>query len=100
MAKRKLSERLIDKSEIKEELGKIEESDVDFVTKSGKVYCDYGNNKFLRKTVYPNKHNGYYYVGIKSKSGTQIQRRIHIFDKTRCFAKTSARHVRRPADIG
>lgn len=78
MAKRKLSERLIDKSEIKEELGKIEESDIDFVTKSGKVYCDYGNNKFLRKTVYQNKHNGYYYVGIKSKFGTQIQRRIHI----------------------
>lgn len=78
MGARKLTERLIDKSEIKEELGKIDESNVDFVTKTGKVYCHYGNNKFLQKTVFPNKHNGYYYVSIKTKNGKQVQRRIHI----------------------
>lgn len=78
MAKRKLIDKLIDKSKIKEELGKIEESNVDFVTKTGKVYCDYGNNKFLPKKVFKNKVNGYFYVSIKSKSGKQIQRRIHV----------------------
>ena len=78
MASRKLTDKLIDRSKIKEELGKIEESDVDFVTRNGNVYCYYGNDKFLKKTVFPNKHNGYYYVSIKSKEGKQIQRRIHI----------------------
>lgn len=78
MTRRKLTDKLIDKFEIKEELGIIEESNVDFVTKTGKVYCYYGNDKFLPKSVFQNKHNGYYYVSIKTKSGKQIQRRIHI----------------------
>jgi hypothetical protein len=78
MASRKLTDRLIDKSDIKEELGIINESNVDFVTKSGKVYCYYGNNKYLPKSVFQNKENGYYYVSIKSNNGKQIQRRIHI----------------------
>lgn len=78
MARRKLTERLIDKSEITEELKLISESDVDYVTKTGKVYSYYGDNKFLPKSVFQNKNNGYYYVSIKSKFGKQIQRRIHI----------------------
>ena len=49
MASRKLTDKLIDRSKIKEELGKIEESDVDFVTRNGNVYCYYGNDKFLKK---------------------------------------------------
>jgi len=78
MARRNFREKLIDKSEIKEELGIIKESDVDFVTKSGKIYCYYGDNKYLPKSVFENKHNGYYYVSIRSKYGKQIQRRVHI----------------------
>jgi hypothetical protein len=78
MAKRKLLNKLIDKSKIKEELKAIEESGQDFITKSGSIYCDYGNNKFLKKKVFTNKVNGYSYVSIKSKSGKQVQRRVHI----------------------
>lgn len=78
MAKRKLLSKLIDKSKIKEELRAIEESDQDFITESGNIYCDYGNNKFLKKKVFTNKVNGYSYVSIKSKSGKQIQKRVHI----------------------
>ena len=76
MAKRKLSDRLITRNSIKEELKLIEESNVDYITPSGKVYCDYGNGMMLPKTNFLIK--GYLYVSIKSKNGKQVQRRVHI----------------------
>lgn len=78
MAKRKLSEKLIDRNTINEELKLIEESNVDYITPTGKVYCDYGNNQMLCKTNFTNKNNGYLYVSIHSKEEKQIQRRVHI----------------------
>lgn len=49
MAKRKMSDKLIDKSEIKEELRLIKGSETDYITPSGEIYKDYGNNKFYHK---------------------------------------------------
>lgn len=78
MAKRKLINKLIHKSNIKEELRLVENSSVDYITPTGKVYCDYGNDMYYPKTIFANKHNGYLYVSIKKSDGCQIQRRVHI----------------------
>lgn len=78
MAKRLLNDKLIHKEEITEELKLVEESNVDYVTPTGKIYCDYGNGMMLPKSVFLNQHNGYLYTSIHSKSGKQIQRRVHI----------------------
>ena len=40
-----MTEKLIDKSEIQEELRLIKESLTDYITPSGEIYKDYGNNK-------------------------------------------------------
>lgn len=77
MAKRKLTNKLIKKEEITEDLKLIKESSVDYITPSGKIYCDYGNNMFYPKSTFINKNNGYLYVAIKSKEGKEIQRRVH-----------------------
>ena len=78
MAKRKLLKRLIKKNDITEEMRLVEESNVDYITPSGNVYCDYGNSLMLKKSIFINKSNGYLYVSIHSKDGKQIQRRVHI----------------------
>lgn len=75
MARRKLLDKLIDKSEIKEELKLINGSDTDYITPSGEIYKDYGNNKFFHKKQWINQ--GYWYCGITYKDG-QRQRRTHI----------------------
>lgn len=49
MAQRKMTEKLIDRSEIKEELRLIKGSLTDYITPSGEIYKDYGNNKFYHK---------------------------------------------------
>lgn len=76
MAKRKLTDRLIKKEEIQEEIKLIEGSNTDWITPSGQVYKDYGNNLFFPKKNFVNKHNGYLYCGITMVDG-QKQRRIH-----------------------
>lgn len=75
MAARKLNERLIDKSEIKEELRLIKGSLTDYITPSGEIYKDYGNNKFFHKAQWTTC--GYWYCGITYPEG-QRQRRVHI----------------------
>lgn len=75
MAKRKMTEKLIDKSEIKEELRLIKNSETDYITPSGEIYKDYGNNKFYHKKQWLNW--GYWYCGITYPTG-QKQRRVHI----------------------
>lgn len=75
MAKRLLKDRLIDKSEIKEEMKLIKDSETDYITPSGEIYKDYGNNKFFHKKQWLNW--GYWYCGITYPSG-QRQRRVHI----------------------
>lgn len=75
MAKRNMTEKLVDKSEIKEELRLIKDSLTDYITPSGEIYKDYGNNKFYHKAQWTTF--GYWYCGITYPEG-QRQRRVHI----------------------
>lgn len=77
MARRKMTKLLIAKDEIKEEMRLIKGSSTDYITPTGNVYKDYGNNMFYHKSVFPNKVNGYLYCGI-TYDKEQKQRRVHI----------------------
>lgn len=77
MAKRKLNERLINIENIKEDMKLIEGSFTDYITPTGNIYKDYGNNMFFPKKNFINKHNGYLYCGITYPEGNR-QRRVHI----------------------
>ena len=77
MAKRKLENKLIDRKLITEELRLIIGSDTDYITPTGQIYKDYGNNKMFKKSVFINKNNGYCYCNITYPEG-QKQRRVHI----------------------
>ena len=70
-----MKEKLIDKSEIQEELRLIKGSLTDYITPSGEIYKDYGNNKFYHKAQWTTC--GYWYCGITYPEG-QRQRRVHI----------------------
>ncbi|MBO6262444.1 MAG: HNH endonuclease [Bacilli bacterium] len=77
MAQRKMTDKLIPKEKITEELRLIVGSETDYITPSGKIYKDYGNNMMYPKANFINKHNGYLYCGITYPEG-QKQRRVHI----------------------
>ena len=77
MAQRKLTDKLIPKEKITEELRLIVGSETDYITPSGKIYKDYGNNMMYPKANFINKYNGYLYCGITYPEG-QKQRRVHI----------------------
>lgn len=77
MARRKMTERLINCNDIKEEMRLIKGSNTDYITPTGNIYKDYGNNMFYHKSVFPNKNNGYLYCGI-TYTDKQQQRRVHI----------------------
>ena len=57
MSKRYLKDKLIDKCDISEELRFIEESSDSYITKTGRVYVDYGDNKYYPLSTYKNKYN-------------------------------------------
>ena len=75
MAKRKLTDKLINKQDIQEELKLIKGSLTDYITPSGEIYKDYGNNQFFHKAQWIT--HGYWYCGITYPEG-QKQRRVHI----------------------
>lgn len=77
MAQRKMTDKLILRNSITEELRLIKNSETDYVTPSGKIYKDYGNNMMYPKTNFINKNNGYLYCSITYPEG-QRQRRVHI----------------------
>ena len=77
MARRNMTNFLIKKESIQEEMRLIKGSDTDYVTPTGNIYKDYGNNMFYHKSVFPNKNNGYLYCGI-TYTDKQQQRRVHI----------------------
>ena len=52
MARRKLLEKLIPRELITEEMRLIKGSETDYITPSGKVYKDYGNNMFFPKICF------------------------------------------------
>ena len=75
MARRKLTDKLINKQDIQEELRLIKGSLTDYITPSGEIYKDYGNNQFFHKAQWTT--HGYWYCGITYPEG-QKQRRVHI----------------------
>ena len=77
MARRKMTDKLIKKEEIKEEIKLIKGSKTDYISSKGNIYKDYGNNLFYPKKNFINKHNGYLYSSITYPEG-QRQRRVHI----------------------
>ena len=77
MARRKMTDKLIAREAIKEELRLIVGSETDYITPNGKIYKNYGNNMYYPKSVFQNKYNGYMYCGITYPEG-QRQRRVHI----------------------
>lgn len=77
MAKRKLENFLIDKQFIEEKLVLIKGSVTDYITISGNVYTDYGNDKFFLRKQTINKYNSYVYVNVKFDDGKIKQRRLH-----------------------
>lgn len=76
MAARKMTNKLINKSDINKELKLINGTSRDYITKDGEVYSKLGDN-FFKKINFINKNNGYLYVSLQTKSGKQIQRRVH-----------------------
>ena len=77
MAQRKLLDKLVSKDNITEPMVLIEGSYKDYITPSGQVYVDYGNNNFFPKKNFINTQNGYLYVNINTETGAK-QRRVHI----------------------
>lgn len=78
MAKKKYEDKLVKREEIFEELKIIEGSNTDYITPSGRIYKDYGNNFFFFKKNTVNKANGYLYCGITMAEGGNKQFRVHI----------------------
>lgn len=77
MARRNFTDRLIHISDICEELRLIYGSKTDYITPSGNIYKDYGNDMYYHKKSRINNYNGYLYCGITYPSGNK-QRRVHI----------------------
>ena len=77
MAQRKMTDKLVSRDTISEELRLIKNSETDYITPTGKIYKDYGNNMMYPKATFINKNNGYLYCGITYPEG-QKQRRVHI----------------------
>lgn len=77
MARRNMTDKLVRKEDIKEEMRLIKDSETDYITPTGKIYKDYGNDMFYPKKTTPNKYNGYLYSSITYPEG-QRQRRVHI----------------------
>lgn len=77
MARKKQLDKLIKFEDILEKIILIKESNTDYIGQSGQVYKDYGNGFFLPKKSYINNYNGYEYVSITTKDGTNKNRRKH-----------------------
>ena len=77
MARRNMTEKLIPRQQIIEEMQLIDGSSTDYITPSGQIYKDYGNNMFYHKANFINKVNGYLYCNITYDEG-QKQRRVHV----------------------
>lgn len=76
MAKRKLIDKLIDISDIQDELRYIENSVNAYISNKGNVYINYGNNKWLKKKQ--NLVQGYLYCGILYKGKKYpTSKRVH-----------------------
>ena len=77
MASRHFKDKLIHRSNIGEELRKIEGSNNAYITPNANVYLDYGNDMMYPARSFINKHNGYAYINYITETGQTIQRRLH-----------------------
>lgn len=77
MARRKFTEKLINKKDINEPMKLINGSLTDYITPSGMIYKDYGDNMFFKKNIHTNKVNGYCYCGITMEDGNNKSHRVH-----------------------
>lgn len=77
-------DKLVNIKDIDEELNVIEESNGDYyITRTGKVYTDYGNDMYYPMKVFKilrphDKTKGYWYVNIKDKNNKMVSRRLHV----------------------
>lgn len=78
MAKRKLESKLVDRDQIEEEIRLIEGTKDEYITPTGKIFKDYGKNKFYPKKNFINKTNGYLYCNIIMSDGVAKQFRVHV----------------------
>lgn len=74
MAKRLFTNLLVPYEDIKEEIRYITDSDNYYISESGKVYINYGNNQFFQKKIQIKA--GYYYADIKY-NGEMKHKRVH-----------------------
>lgn len=77
MARRKMLGKLIHRDSISEEMRLIKGSQTDYITPTGKIYKDYGDDMFYPKANFINDNNQYVYCNITYPEG-QRQRRVHI----------------------
>ena len=54
-----MTDKLIKKEKIKEEIKLIKDSKTDYISSKGNIYKDYGDNLFYPKKNFINKNNGY-----------------------------------------
>jgi hypothetical protein len=78
VARRNLTDQLIPRDCIKEQLKLIDGSNTDYITPTGNVYKDYGNNMFFKKKTYISNSCGYTYCGIYFADGSIKSRRVHV----------------------
>lgn len=64
MARKKYTNRLINKDDINEEIRLINGSSTDYISENGNVYKEYESSKFIQKKVIENPLNHYGYCGI------------------------------------
>lgn len=70
--------KLIDRTDIHEEMKLINGSETDYITPTGNVYKECEPDKFIHKKVHENKHNGYGYCGITMKNERKnVSKRVH-----------------------
>lgn len=78
MGHRKLESHLVNRNDITEEMRLIAEAKDTYITPTGKVYVDYGNNMMFPLSAFTNNQNGYLYVNLTNTTGKRIQRRVHV----------------------
>lgn len=72
MARKLFTDKLIPKSEIKEELRLVPGSEDTYVSRNGDFYADYGNDMLLPKKASINGGHGYRQIGIRLKGSSRI----------------------------
>ena len=56
----------------------INGSTTDYITKSGIVYTDYGDDMYYPKHSFENKHNHYMHINVRFSDGKLKNRRLHV----------------------